>query len=541
MITNETIFNMLNSPARSIQGRVDAYSKSGTLSFISEGEGSLKSFTITRASENSKFFGFGVYQEIDINIIDTNRTINVPSDGYFMARMGTQNQFVHTFPRFYVKDVSRDEKTNELRVKAADALSFLTDYTVADIGYPLATLTYSTLGAAIATKISKATVKFLNFGTDTTIYNTALDASQINLSGNETLKELADAIAEATQSIYYITTDNFLVFKRLSKSGASVLSVTKDKYFDLNTRNAAKITKLIHATDLGDNLETGDLTGVTQVIRNNPFWTLLPSTTIAEKLAAALTVVGNTSITPFDTEWRGNFLLEPGDRIDVRTREGGVKYTYYLNDKLDFTGALVSTMNWEHKESGATSAAPITIGDKLNHTTAQVDKVRQEITLTAEKAEANTSLISSLQVSTGGITTKVEKIEKTTDQLLTDTSEQIAALRTEIQQTEKDLKILINEEISTEATEITTTTGFTFNQDGLTIDKSGSEIKTQITEDGMAVYKSNEEVLTADNQGVNATNLHARTYLIINGNSRFENYESPFDGSVRTGCFWIGG
>ena len=60
-------------------------------------------------------------------------------------------------------------------------------------------------------------------------------------------------------------------------------------------------------------------------------------------------------------------------------------------------------------------------------------------------------------------------------------------------------------------------------------------MKTQITEDGMTVYKNDSAVLTANNVGVNAVNLHATTYLIIGTNSRFEDYGS------RTGCFWIGG
>ena len=43
-------------------------------------------------------------------------------------------------------------------------------------------------------------------------------------------------------------------------------------------------------------------------------------------------------------------------------------------------------------------------------------------------------------------------------------------------------------------------------------------------------------MLTANKDGVNATNLKAITYLIIGERSRFENY-----GTDRTGCFWIGG
>jgi hypothetical protein len=61
-------------------------------------------------------------------------------------------------------------------------------------------------------------------------------------------------------------------------------------------------------------------------------------------------------------------------------------------------------------------------------------------------------------------------------------------------------------------------------------------MSTQITQDGMQVFKKDKAVLTANNAGVNAANLHATTYLIIGNNSRFEDY-----GTNRTACFWIGG
>ena len=77
--------------------------------------------------------------------------------------------------------------------------------------------------------------------------------------------------------------------------------------------------------------------------------------------------------------------------------------------------------------------------------------------------------------------------------------------------------------------------GFRFDENGLSISQKGSEMSTLIDNDGMKVSKSGQVVLTADNKGVDAVNLHASTYLIIGNNSRFEDY-----GADRTGCFWIG-
>jgi hypothetical protein len=55
----------------------------------------------------------------------------------------------------------------------------------------------------------------------------------------------------------------------------------------------------------------------------------------------------------------------------------------------------------------------------------------------------------------------------------------------------------------------------------------------------MYVNRGNDNILTANNEGVDAVNLHAKTYLIVgseDGRSRFEDY-----GTNRTGCYWIGG
>jgi hypothetical protein len=71
---------------------------------------------------------------------------------------------------------------------------------------------------------------------------------------------------------------------------------------------------------------------------------------------------------------------------------------------------------------------------------------------------------------------------------------------------------------------VITETGFTFDDSGLTVDSTNTATKTTISSDGMTVYKTDVSVaegeelpimLTANSEGVDATNLHAKTYLII--------------------------
>ena len=105
--------------------------------------------------------------------------------------------------------------------------------------------------------------------------------------------------------------------------------------------------------------------------------------------------------------------------------------------------------------------------------------------------------------------------------------------------TAEDVKIEIQSELANGVDKVTTNTGFSLNDEGLTISKDGREMTTNINEDGMTIKRDNEERLVADNEGVRAYNLHAKTYLIVGESSRFEDYEK--DGETRTGCFWIGG
>lgn len=87
---------------------------------------------------------------------------------------------------------------------------------------------------------------------------------------------------------------------------------------------------------------------------------------------------------------------------------------------------------------------------------------------------------------------------------------------------------------------VTTETGYTFGADGLNIHKRGEEMTNLIDNTGMYISRSGEDVLVANNEGVNAINLTARQYLIIGTNSRLEDYSNGTD-TKRTACFYIGG
>lgn len=107
---------------------------------------------------------------------------------------------------------------------------------------------------------------------------------------------------------------------------------------------------------------------------------------------------------------------------------------------------------------------------------------------------------------------------------------------------EDGLSVRVSTLENTGVSEVTTTTGYTFNAEGLTIYETGSNIKNLLNNKGMCVSRiageDEEAILTANTDGVDALNLHSRQFLIIGDNCRFENYDNGTEAN-RTACFHI--
>lgn len=266
------------------------------------------------------------------------------------------------------------------------------------------------------------------------------------------------------------------------------------------------------------------ITGTTQYVRDNPFWELRED--IAELLEDSKNAICGITINQFNCDWRGDLSLEPGDKIALVTKDDNTVISYLLNDAITYDGGLNQTSEWQYTDDEESESNPNNLGEALKQTFARVDKANKKIDLLVSEVDANNSAISSLQMSTDAINANVQKdINELTNKV-------------NATMTAEDVKIEIQNELTNGVDKVTTKTGFTFDDAGLTVSKDGSEMTTTIDEDGMTVYRDHDEMLKANNEGVIAYNLHAKTYLIVGESSRFEDYEK--DGETRTGCFWIG-
>lgn len=698
--TTQTSLNALVSPLREIKAKIDLFDGT-TKKTTFTGSDKIKKFQIERAGDEGKFFGFGVSQKLELELLDKNRELNIVKGNIFDVYLTADTTYTKILS-CEVDSIKRDEKTNGLTITAYDTLYRASGHQVKDLTLTTP-YTIKDFCEACGAKLG-VSVKGIN--TFTLSY-----PNGANFDGAETLREALDMVAEATQTIYFMDSTNSLVFKKLDKAGANLLTIDKNIYFEYKN-NGPRVLKTICSTnELGDDVSESGTTGdATQFVRDNAFWELRDD--ITDLVHNAVVAVSGLSISQFECKWRGNFFLEIGDKIQILGKDNSSAITYLLNDTLVYNGGLNQTSSWKYKDSGETASNPTSLGDAIKQTYAKVDKQNKEITLLASEVRTQTEAIkktvkqvdveyylstssstptggtwsteappweenkymwsrqkitytdgtfairnatciagakgadgkdgtdgkpgtdgapgrgitsvsteyyistsetelaggswsetqptweegkyiwtrskivynnptsteyttavcdatwkeinaiqgeqktiitdvAELKVAKDSITASVSQITENQSGLnsaLTDlqnaftdqnntNAEQFDTLtqKVESSMTADQVHLAISTELSKGVDKVTTSTGFTFNEAGLTISKTDSEISTNIDEDGMSIYKNNEEVLTADNTGVTQINATIKQYLIVGKNSRFEDY-----GSDRTGCFWIG-
>ena len=515
MIVAEKHTNTTNAPSKP-SARVELYNGSTPLNNYGETD-YLQGFNIERVGEDSKFFGFGVCHKIVVVLGDYEENVDLSGANTLEVAYGVDNDFIYTYPSFKIAEITRDEATKEYTITAYDALAAAADNATAELTLPDSDRTIRDYAVASAGLLGLA-LKIE--GVQDNCFDLSVDYTA-NLEGTESVRELLNDIAEATQTIYYINNNRELVFKRLDISGAAVATITNDNSMNIIVGDTKTLTGITHATELGDNVSvtTGE-DGVMQYVRDNVFWELrddidaildaalanvsggAPATLGVAKLGAttlgAVDPGGKMSNTAFYADWFGNYLLEVGDKIAIETEGGNTIYSYVLNDVIAYTGIVLEQTQWIYGNGDGEGANSNRLGDALRQTFAKVDKANKRIDLVVSEQATAQENMAQLQITTEAV------------------------------------QIAVTEVKNNGVESVRTTTGYEFSDKGLTVSDPDSEISTLINNEGMTVKRDDTEMLTANSDGVKATDLHARTYLIVGGRSRFENYETD-----RTACFWI--
>ena len=536
MITTitENYTNKITSPVRAIKARV-AFFEDAALVNPTYYDDRLIEYTIERVGEDSKFFGFGIVQKANIKLIDKNRELNFTTANRIKIYPMIDGEAADVWPSFKITEVHRSENNNAISITAYDKLYEAKNKTVKNLG--LKTSYYAKdFFVATAGLLGTTGIKEINLAGDEL---SLFYEEGANLNGSDSLRIGLDGIANTAQAIYYMDNEDYLVLKRLDKDGEPVFTIDKANYFTLDSGANRRLTTIYHTTELGDSVyaSTGQI-GTTQYVRNNPFWELREDiTTLIEKAVATM---GNITINQFDCKWRGNPLLEPGDKIALITKNNKTVISYILDDVIKYDGTYSHETGWHFEDNeDETAANPTSLGDALKNTYAKVDKINKNVEIVVSDADATKAELAAIKMNLTSIDASVKSIETNVNATIEDVNTNMATLTKKVDAaiTDENVRLVVQEEISAGVKSITTSTGYTFDANGLKINKSGSEMTTQVSEDGMTVFRDKEAVLIANNKGVYATNLHATTYLIVGQHTRFEDYEK--DGEARTGAFWI--
>ena len=500
----------------------------------------LISFKIEKTADETKFFGYGVCQKINLKLIDIDRELDYPtgtSIEIIYNVNGTGNIQAET--KFYITEVHRDENTNQLSITGYDILYKMNDITVDTLTLPEDGYTVLSLAWLVADSLNIWDIKHLNEYEESGLWL----AQGANLDGTESFREVLDDIAEITQTIYFVDYYGRLSFIRPSVTDSPVFTITRDMYYKLEESTNRRLSGICSATDLGENVEALlEESGTKQFIRNNMFYDVRSD--VGDLVNAAIDNIGGLTLYQFDVDWQGNFLLEMADKIGIECKDGQVRHSYLVNDTITYNGGLRQKTKWKFTDSeGESFANSSNLGEALKQTFARVDKANRNIELLASKTENNETNIADMRVTTDDITAHVNRIVEAYDSDFKKLYDWSAVMENEVstKMSAEDVQIAIQQTIEGEdgtggVNQVKTITGFTFNANGLQISKSDSEMSTVVNEDGMRVSNNGQVTLVANNQGVDALNLHATTYLLVGQNSRFEDC----DDGARTGCFWIG-
>lgn len=395
-----------------VKAKVDLYNGSTLVKTCTCGD-VLSDFTVTRDGDNSKFFGFGICHKLDVNLIDLNRELlSVTVGNTAEIGLGDGTLWDAPYPTFYIQELQRDEKANTIKATAYDKLYEASEYSFDDLGL-VTPYCFVDIAQAIATKLG------LTLNIDTNIYSAfrvaCLEDPNLDEASTKDLRTVLNWIAEATQSIYFVNYRNELVFKRLNKDGEAVAHITRNDYYELNTKTPKTLKGIRSTTELGDNLEASvEGEGITQYIRSNPFIELRED--LATILDTGIAALGGITITQFDCDWVGNYLLEACDKLALTTEDGTKVYSYLLSDSVTYAGTLNEVSGWEYTEQKTdTFSNPTNIGEKINQTFAKVDKVNKKIELLVSDVSETKDSVASLTMTTNAINLLVteheEKIE----------------------------------------------------------------------------------------------------------------------------------
>lgn len=420
----------------------------------------IKSAKIESTGVQGKIFGTTYCQKLSCTLIDsynlyvqkgdfvelwfypTAKNIDLTIIDWRCPGLKNNENYMTFYNTYIVDSVKKNEKTGEISLigydcmnRAANTLFYLPNnqntFTLGDILFQCHML-LSSDNIYISIDNNRELPPYLP---------TQWTREQINLSGEETVRDILNAVAELCGENYFCHPRNNMGYSPhnnedpsimgkaisatkwigtggewISESGKDIgdqylrdkVYIDKSKYFELTSDKPYRLTGITATNELNDSVSVGT-DEYRQVIYNNPFLTLLPDETQQTILTGILNQLKDIYITPFNCEWRGDPRLEPTDWLEFEDKKGYKFQSFLLNETVEYNGGFKSTMWVDKMESQTPIAADRNISTSILKTKATVEKVKGEITLEVSRAkEAEQLLGSRITLNENAITSEVK-------------------------------------------------------------------------------------------------------------------------------------
>ncbi len=268
-----------------------------------------------------------------------------------------------------------------------------------------------------------------------------------------------------------------------------------------------------------------------------------------EEIGSIYNAVVGFKVHNVSCENRGDITLDAWDMLKYTTDQG--EYFALNENEMTFNGVCMSKVKVNipaGKKNETTNIINPSMDSAIKRVQTIVNEVEGSMTTLTEKT-------TTIETKTLENETKINNNYQNIISQLGDYAKEseLISIRESVKtaQNESSYAIQIAKSIQADGVDkIITKTGYTFDEDGLTIERSGAKVKSKLDEAGLdirdATGSSNESLMYAgydESTGetiVRTKNLTVNKYLVIGKYSRMEDFNDG-SGGIGTGMFWIGG
>lgn len=442
--------------------------------------------------------GIAIAGEAVAGVLEVNDKNTIRSSQFGVKAPGDTDYSYIEFGSYIIKEVTKDEEQQTIHLECYDYML------QSMIPYDLA-LDYSA-GVTVKAFLDAICDRLGWTKGYTTFHNSDVLIDEEKYDASDTFRDVLDEIAQVAGGMIGLIGSELRII--YPTDTGEVIDEENLKTLKIGKRYGPVNSVVLSRTPQEDNIYKKDADsiashGLTEIrIENNQ----IIDSHREDFMDGICDALFGLSFELYELDSFGIGYLSFGDIFALKTADGVEHSALMLCNDMQITQGVSETSKLEEPEVTNTDYTAASTTDKaLRKTILRVDKQDNKITALAERTDT-------LESGLADVTRKAE---------LTISPE--------------DVNIKISEAIDG-IDAIETSTGYTFNKDGLNIHKDGEEMHNTLDNTGMYVRRSGTDVLTANNDGVNAINLTARQFLIVGGNSRFEDYPGN-----RTACFYIGG